>query len=370
MAGNPFDRTPLHSLERWTSQDFNTQGTQHDYALRYALQSLLAANSGFQPGFLGNGYRVVPNSPAGMSVLVSAGLGLASDPADVPTNIGGIVGLNDQASVKPLVLTAPQQFTVPANASGNPRIDIIEVRIDRRLENPSSRLVFDSGVGGFVPDTVDKTLAYTHDGRLGTVATPAASTAGLSYKTGTPAGSPVAPATTAGYTKIAEINVAAGAASITALHLVDTRRLLGPSGVHHASIRFRQQWNAGAPIVTVLGSVVPAGMQLAVITNPPVRAAGELIVVGGNVVGITAAGQFNGAAGAGNHFVSTVNCQTPFALTAPYQTDLDAAGIPLGLRQLVGSVLYSGQWTDLAVINSTNAALEDVTWNLQVGVSY
>src|SRR5574337_192482 len=137
-----------------------------------------------------------------MSVLLKAGIGFLDAPSDVPTSVGGIVGADDLSPYKPLPLNADMAIAIDAAPSaGNERIDIIEVKQDRRVENPLSRDVLNTGTGLFVPTLVNKTLAFSLDGRNGRVVSPSNSTTGVGYKVGVAAavGTALAPATTSGY---------------------------------------------------------------------------------------------------------------------------------------------------------------------------
>lgn len=371
MANLPFDRTILNVRERALSSDINQAESQLDYSLRFALQHLFAKPAGFSTGFLGAAYKAVPNSPAGMSVLVSAGLGLANSPADVPSAIGGIVGLDDLCAIKPLVLNAPQTFAVPANGSGNPRIDIIEVKVDRRAENPTSRLIYNAGTGAFDPTSVNKTLAFSHDGRLGTVADPASSTAGLSYKTGTPAGVPVAPATTAGYVKIAEINVAAGATSITASEIVDRRPLLGANGMLRAAARFRLQWNGGAPTITDATYQAPPGVQIIAAGDAAARGQAFIFVVGGEISGVSTVALREKTLLGSQAVTSGIQTAAVGTVTTLTQTTLAGLGVSVAVgAKYVEGTLDSRFVNNGGTVDNTNAALEDLRWDVHCNLTY
>ncbi len=173
MADNPFDRQVINIRERPLSTDINLGQTQLDLAAReFAMRTFLARSSdqgalGWLPnipapaGFIHDGYIVRPVSPVAMQVIVRAGLGWYPNATDVPSGIGSpiSVGVDDPHSYKPLTLTADQVLNVPAADPTNPRIDIIEVTYDRRLENSSSRDVFSTTALAFIPGAVFKTLA-------------------------------------------------------------------------------------------------------------------------------------------------------------------------------------------------------------------
>lgn len=273
----PFDQTNIGLRERPVSADLNQAQSQLYRTMRELVRMAHGGRAGLtsaamqsKAGFFGDGLRVVPASPAAMSVVVSAGIGFTFDATDVPSNLGSpdLESVDDLSAFKPSPLVSPVTFAVPAAPSaGNSRIDILEIKNDRRLENSVPRRQLDIASRSYLDHNFHKTLAYALDSRTGIVTSPASSTAGLSYKIGV-AGTPgVAPATTTGYTKIAEINVLDTTTTIDGSCIVDRRPLLMPGGVGRASIAFRIQWNAGAPIVTVLEMSAPPGMFLAVDTK-------------------------------------------------------------------------------------------------------
>lgn len=232
MANKPFDLEVINVRERPLSTDLNLASSYQSGTLRYLTRML----SRFQDenvssynrdvstdrgGFIADAFLVKPTSPASLNVVVKNGLGFVVDPlGPADSNIGsalvpGISGLNDLDPYRPIILQADHTFAVPTPDPVNARIDIIEVKVDRRLTDAALRAVLDPGTGVFNPTNVFKTLEWAVDGDTGTNTTGGNSTAGLSYKTGTPAVGPVAPATSAGYVKVAEIRVPAAATTIT-----------------------------------------------------------------------------------------------------------------------------------------------------------
>lgn len=274
MADGPFDTTPIGFMERPRSEDINQQSAQSMRTIRELMRAIYSLRSGDSSpgaanptGFYGDGLRVVETSPETLAVTVSAGFGFVNAAADVPTDIGtpDIVGLDDLAPIKPVFLLAPHTFPVSLPSGGNSRIDIIEVKPDRRLENLIARHQFDASLEEFVPKSYYKTLAFGLDGRTGTVTSPAASTAGLSYKLGVESGSPVAPSVTAGYVKIAEVRVSSADVNVQQTSIGDFRKLLAPGGVLTASCRFRLQWSGGAPVVSMSDVIAPPGVEIGAI---------------------------------------------------------------------------------------------------------
>ncbi len=224
MSNRPFDRTIFHPLERPLGDDINQLQSNFDQTFRF-YASQLAKNSAGTPqdGFLANGFLVSAISPNALSVTVSPGLGFQLQ-VGTETAIDGVIGYNDLEPYKPIPLLAAQTFTVPtAPAAPNSRIDIIEAKAIRISTDPSTRQVLDLNLGQFIPEQENKTSAWAVDGRAAVVAAGGASTAPLSYRTGVAAASPVAPAVTTGYIKIAEIVVGSDVTVINATNITDSR---------------------------------------------------------------------------------------------------------------------------------------------------
>lgn len=233
MANNAFDRAVINLRERPLSSDINQAQAQLYRALVEVVdrQSLVGVVTG-QAAFFGAGFQVTGVVGA-MQVRVGDGLGFFRNDADSAVAIGSVSGVDDRHRLHPLLLAAPEFINVPAADPANPRIDIVEIRTDRRLENPLSRDTLDAAVGAFTSGLVNKTLAYALDTRSTVNAA-----GNLNYKTGTPAAAPVAAATTAGYYRIAEIYVNAAAPNLDRStvagnrngQIADLRHLLWPSG--------------------------------------------------------------------------------------------------------------------------------------------
>lgn len=226
MADKMFDRTVFSPRERPLSTDQNQLQSQlaagqFDILSRVMMpRSDGALTMSGNPVFHGLGFA--PFVISGMNMVLAPGLGMVA--AGIAGAIGGIGGLNDVGTYFPVYLSDSQSFTVPTADATNPRIDIIEVRssLDRRLENPLTRDVFDPALEVFNPTLLNKTLTYDLLGRSSINGS-----AAINYKTGTPAGSPTAPTVTAGYTKIAEVYVGAGVTAITQRNIADWRRIAG-----------------------------------------------------------------------------------------------------------------------------------------------
>lgn len=226
MASGPFDRTVIYPGEKPLADDINQLASQLDHGLRFFARALFSdPNDGaLSEGFINQGLSVVANSPAGLSVRVKAGLGFQSNPALVASAINGIIGLDDRAEYQPIALLSDHAFTVPTPPSApNTRIDIIEARASRLLTEPQTRMVFDAGTGAFKPGTLAKILTWILDGRTETIVSPANGSQPLVYKQGVAGNPGVAPATTQGYIKLAEISVGSDVTTIGQSDISDNR---------------------------------------------------------------------------------------------------------------------------------------------------
>ncbi len=224
MTNRPYDRTVINPLEKPLADDINQAETNFDHMMRFFSAALFRSADGVNvDGFLANGFKVVAKSVPDLSVQVKAGLGF-QDQVTTEIAIGGIIGLNDLEKCKPIPLLSDLEFAVPASpAAPNTRIDIIEVRADRLLTDPSARQVFSEGLGQFIPGTVLKTLQWALDERAGFANAPANSTQPLSYKIGVEGNPGAAPVVTGGYIKIAEILVGSDVVLIDDANITDFR---------------------------------------------------------------------------------------------------------------------------------------------------
>lgn len=392
MADAPFNHTPIGFLERPVSKDHNQNTSQIYRTLRDVLMFAWAqrvSNTSSAPspmdGFLGGGFRVVPKNPAAMQVEVSPGFGFVFRPADLPSDIGSpdLLEVDDLSTYKPLVLLTAQTFNVTAPAA-NPRIDIIEAKVDRRLENSISRRQFDSGLEEFVPHSYFKTLAFEADGRTGSVNDPASSTAGLSYKVGVEAGSPVAPTVTTGYVKIAEVRLAAGATTITASNIGDFRKLLCPGGTMRASISFRLQYNAGAPILTIQKIMAPPSVEIAIDPDASNRGAFRAAIIGGWWTAAAPQVELIQDATSGNVIVPIVKNNVAgivleHALDASDQTAyaanytpaiLSAIGVPTASIYVQPQQFVPNAGTHDDVFSGTQTGLEDLRFTVSFDLAF
>lgn len=382
---NPFDRMNIGLRERPLSADHNRLQSQIDRTIREVCRAMLSGRASntssaqqSRAGFLGTGFRVVPSNPAAMSVQVSAGHGFNYDAVDLPSDIGAtdLEGVDDLSPYKPLVLMSPVTFAVPAApVAPNSRIDIIEVKVDRRLENALTRRQLDVATRQYLDHAFFKTLAFVLDGRTGIVTTPANSTAGLSYKIGTAANPGTVPPTTAGYVKIAQIHVSNTTVTITGAEIADWRPLLGDGGVVRGSISWRQRWNAGTPIVDIKNIIAPPGVDVGVASENASGAhnSGAIYVVAGNALkglvmvqghecnsGWGDVGSHQGNPGGGvNGHIDTVR--------AGNITSFNAAGLLAPLTQPILAASYQGV---VEPGNNSSAHLDDMLWEAMFMVAY
>jgi hypothetical protein len=227
MADKPFDRRVYRQRERPLSTDLNEQASWADYSVREVVRAFqdyrlgtpvggvdLPDVQGTTSGFIGTGFRVRASTPAAFEVVVTRGLGFIRDAADVPTDIGSgdvvpMTGVDDEHVYKPVYLHTDQTITaIPAADPAQPRIDLVEVQIGRRQLDSANREILNAATGVFGSSAVNKTLAFD----VGTVADGDFSINGVrnvNYKTGTPGANPVAPAVTAGYTRLAHVHIEA-----------------------------------------------------------------------------------------------------------------------------------------------------------------
>ncbi len=241
---NAFDRVVINPRERPLSSDINMAQARAEQSLKSFIRSLalkhasgagIAGASAFTPpamGFIGD--ALFPTAPGtNRTVTLTPGLGMVLGSSPV-SNFGGVSGVDDLDAYFPVVMPAAVTVAVDAApTSGQERFDIIEVKQDRRLENPLSRDVLNTSTGLFEAGSVSKTFAYALDQtRQGRVVSPSDSATGVGYKVGVAAatGSATIPATSVGYTRIAVVHSAGGSTNVAQSDLRDDRALLFPNG--------------------------------------------------------------------------------------------------------------------------------------------
>lgn len=381
MADAPFDRVNYGQRERPVSDDYNRAQSQLDRALRATLEQMLGARTSNTSHvltpldvFLGQGFRVYPSNPAAMEVNIRPGLGLQYLPADIPTDIGStdLLGVDDLANYKPLVLLGGLTFAVPAAPGApNSRIDIIEVKANRALVDSTARKQLNTTSGNFDPHNFYKTLTFALDGLTGVVADPNPSTAPISYKTGTPANPGVAPATTTGYIKIAEVLVGSAVVSIGEDAVIDRRKYAGLYGAIRCSATYVVNWNAGAPTVTMEHLVAPPGIRVGIFPNSS-RGRHIIYVNGGAptraTFNVTVGGPVNSL------IVAPVNnSQAPIDTTNTTHKNNMAAGTP-AITAAIGQPIAVAEVTPVhqtgATTSITNADLDSLRFHATIDLAF
>jgi len=368
-----FERRIVNPREKPLEVDFNRGIALCDQSLRDVLLALSAYSSGVnsvnRTGFIGSGFRVVPNNPLGMSVVVMNGFGLAVDPTDVISNLDGIQGLDDRAVLKPLVASANVAFSIsPAPAAGNSRIDIIETKVLRRRGGSTNQLGFDEAIGDFRPGFYAKTLSYDVSDNSSSVLAPNPSTAGLSLKIGTaaPTGTEVAPTPTTGYTKVAEILVAAGQTTIDADSIRDTRPLfwLQGGGWWSGSASL-----AAAPSVTIGDVISPPGVTVSLYafnTNTV-----SVVVLGGdNLMCVGQAGIADISGGTSTYVAQCSGSLVSAGVLEKNYMLLGTAGVKIATGQKVWSgTIHFNHIANGGVVNQTLPDPLGFTLNLRLGAA-
>lgn len=223
---------------------------------------------GFQQG-LGSFRVVKDNTNPPFGVLVQGGLGLARTGPSTATDIDGASGQNwsQLGSLSaPLVLgPTGAGFTVPSPPTvGNARIDIIEVRPNYTNNDPATVGIFNTATEVFDPATRNKSMDWDLSGLTGTVTSPTASTAAISYKVGAVSAGLISgatePSVTPGYIKIARINVLGGVALINTYDIADLRPLLWPQGVFNV---------AGSVVIPGIAAGVGTSEAVQMLAVPP-----------------------------------------------------------------------------------------------------
>lgn len=365
MANKPFDRNVINTRERPLSSDINQAQSEIDYSIREVLDRLCLSRVSVLDdrstapftGFIGEALRVRPLSPLGLQVQLSSGLGFFYDAA-AATAIGGVPNVDDLSRFKPLPLNSVVPIAVPAPDPTNPRIDIVEVRPNRRLLDTASRDVLNTATGQFDPTSIFKTLGWDLESSVGTVVTPANSATAIGYKAGTPAAVPTAPPTSPGYVKIAEILVGAGVTTIDYNVIKDLRRLLYPLNGVQVRVRVSQPTSVAlAP--TISDVVAPPGVIVVALGVSFTNAECHLYIFPGEpatgslpITSLTAGGgQFNTALGVSGSL---------FAITPTEQTALAGADASSPTAVAVGQNCYR-------VILKANSPANPMIYEASVG---
>jgi len=263
----------LESLRSGLSATFAKPALSGSFANRHSLLS------GY--GFHGTGFFVevdAANTPWGVSIKPGFGLAIAgpTSASDIDSCSGadwdGAGGLS-----VPLLLSSAQGFTIPTiPASGDSRIDIIEVRAQYTATEAATVGIFNTATRVFDAATRNKSLVWDLLGLTGNVTSPASSIAAISYKQGVAATGDITaatePATTSGYIKIGRINLdnsAGTLASVSQDLIVDHRPLLFPKGGFTASAMLSVPGVVGGlGTHAVANYSVPGGVKIFAALNP------------------------------------------------------------------------------------------------------
>lgn len=159
------------------------------------------------------------------TVTIKAGLGFQSSATTTKEPVK-----------KPLYLSADVNQNINTPDSSNPRIDIISVKWNREDSETENRKVKDE----FTDEVSNEDLTVSTDWK-----------ADILYTAGTPAGSPVAPATPVGYIKIATIAVAASTGIASQSSITDNRSPL--PFCTSTSVTGSQEWDAVVGDISQLG---------------------------------------------------------------------------------------------------------------------
>lgn len=295
-----FSRVLVPVRQRPSSTDLNRLQTYIAQTMQWARSEVFAGASSGDPaelfedqsrmvypvrGFFGGSFFTMVNGAFAVQVQPGIGASPYAAPANA-TDIDGTSGTDWESALgAPLVLSAAENLTVPAPpVVGSSRIDIIEVRADYLAGSPATVGIFNAATRVFDPTVKNKRLHWDLSGRTGSAA-PGASTAPISYVTGVVAAGNISaatePATTAGYIKIARINLDASGGAIAAVTqdmIADLRPKVHHGGIVHAAGRITIPGVVGGlgnPANIINAVVLPPGMTLrAAYYNPTPPAAG------------------------------------------------------------------------------------------------
>lgn len=234
MANKPFDYRITNPLERPTSSDQNiAQGQEHADA-RLVMRRMFydggGTGTGSMEGFFPRDFPVYPTSPASLSVDMYPGLGFQNGAAE--TDIGGIAGLNDSYTYKPVVSSTIINIPVatPPATAGQYRYDLIQVRAlqnTERLTDSTTTDIYSPSLNSFGGASKYKTLTADLVGQsIQVVPHTSTPTGPIVYMTGPESSTPVFPTASTDYLPVAYVLVSYGATTIVSGDIVDARPLL------------------------------------------------------------------------------------------------------------------------------------------------
>lgn len=246
-----FRRVLFPVREKPASTDWNQLQERQAESLRAMANATFAQGSAFgsfsarhsvlpATGFHGGGFFVRPDAahtPLGVELV--AGFGFGSVGPVAATNIDACQGADWDGALGmgvPLVLSAAQAFTIPTlPPAGSSRIDLIEVRPQYTATDSTTTAIFNETTLVYDPTTRNKSLSWDLRGLTGNVNAPNPSTACISYVRGVEAVGAITaatlPSTTAGYIRLARINLDNSGGALTSVSqdmIADLRPLLFP----------------------------------------------------------------------------------------------------------------------------------------------
>lgn len=265
-----FDRILFNRREKLLSGDLNGDQSRRAEMMAelvrrwFGNSTLVGGGDGYTvasdpEGFFGSGFAVKWSSA--LVVTVTPGVGFARVSGTDETAIYGADNARDTL-YRPVEIAVSLPITLDAApTAGQNRIDIIEAA-PTRVVTQESRQRWNTVSRRYAPENLNKNVSYgvTAYGRV----VNAASSAPLSYKVGVAAtaGTEVAPATTSGYQKIAEVLVEGGATAITQAKVADFRKVLVPGGVAGGGMRCRLWTPATSGTAPLLRAYfAPAGIR-------------------------------------------------------------------------------------------------------------
>lgn len=209
------DRVKFNAGEEYISEDQkDIQSLQTKYLNDYVLRRLLGNPTGAV--FFGDDCKV--SAVTGMQVQINTGRGYhyVSDETD-----------NDEPMFKSIVVAVAQSITIDTADATYARKDIICIAADRADAQAESRYLMDVG------HNIASSSVYKRD----------VTSFDYQYVDGTPAASPVEPSVPDGYVKIAVIDVAAGASSISEGNITDSRVEIN---FDYSYLNLPDDWTLGA----------------------------------------------------------------------------------------------------------------------------
>ena len=359
MANEPFSRTIVNPLERPVSDDIDQLQSTLDYALRYWLNAATAHRTSNTSdaaatvaGFVGDGFRLVPSGPSG-SILMKAGLGLQAAPSDVPTSISSVVGVDDRAALKPIVLLSDVTIPVSAPPGSNSRLDLIEVKYKRATESQTKDL-FNTISGVFGPATLPKALTFAISAADLTVNGSGA----INYKTGVAGATPARPAVDSGYMIVGYVLVASGSSSYDADVILNERVIVRPNGATRVAGSYIMDV-AGGGIATSAGVQGPAGTDIFLVLASGGTGVMKIVVPGAwtSAVGLAGAMGADGPTAPKSYAMAFKGIGELDTLVTGTAADIaNAAKNPFGAQKVSGRQNVA-MWEILNNDGSTNATV-------------